>query len=144
MQKSGFPNDLGRDELTKAFVAHNEAVKQTIPADRLLSYRVTAGRAPLGESLGVQIPDAEFPKTNGRAEFWEIVSGGKSSNHSRQKPAIWRQAVEDVVVTVTRMRWDNSRPFPVVTPNHCFSSVLQSADRESRQSRQTFRMRLRE
>jgi Sulfotransferase domain len=76
--KSGFPDGLSRDELIKAFVAHNATVKQTIPADRLLSYRVTTGWDPLCQFLGVQVPDAEFPKTNDRAEFWEIVRGGKS------------------------------------------------------------------
>ena len=73
--KSGFPDGLSRDELIKTFVAHNEAVRQAIPAGRLLSYRVTAGWAPLCKFLGVQTPDTEFPRTNDRAEFWEIVSG---------------------------------------------------------------------
>ena len=77
--KSGFPDGLGRDALIKAFIAHNDAVRQTIPADRLLPYRVTAGWGPLCEFLGVQVPDAEFPKTNSRTEFWEIVSGGGKS-----------------------------------------------------------------
>lgn len=76
--RSGFPDGLSRDELIKAFIAHNEAVKQTIPENRLLAYRVTQGWAPLCEFLGVRVPDAEFPKTNDRAEFWEIVRGGKS------------------------------------------------------------------
>jgi hypothetical protein len=74
--KSGFPNGLDRDGLIKGFIAHNEAVKAAIPADRLLVYQVKEGWAPLCTFLGVPVPDEPFPRTNDRAEFWELVKRG--------------------------------------------------------------------
>lgn len=73
--KTGFPADADRDHLIKAFVAHDEAVQQAIPADRLLVYEVKDGWGPLCEFLGVPVPDAPFPRTNNREEFWELVKG---------------------------------------------------------------------
>lgn len=75
IDKTGFPAGLDRDQLAQAFVAHNEAVKATIPADQLLIYEVKQGWAPLCEFLGVPVPAGEFPRTNDRAEFWDRVTG---------------------------------------------------------------------
>ena len=64
-----------RAALLKAFVAHNEAVKATIPANQLLVYEVKEGWGPLCKFLGVPVPAGDFPRTNDRAEFWDRVSG---------------------------------------------------------------------
>jgi hypothetical protein len=73
--KSGFPPGLDRAALIKAFVAHNEAVKATIPASQLLVYEVKEGWGPLCRFLGVPVPAEDFPRTNNRAEFWDRVAG---------------------------------------------------------------------
>jgi len=73
--RTGFPPGLGQEALRQAFVAHNEAVKATIPADRLLVYEVKDGWGPLCEFLDVALPGEPFPKTNHRAEFWDRVTG---------------------------------------------------------------------
>ncbi|TCO82377.1 hypothetical protein EV699_105167 [Plasticicumulans lactativorans] len=73
--KTGFPEGLDRDALIKAFNAHNDAVKDTIPARQLLVYQVKDGWAPLCEFLGKPISSEPFPRTNDRAEFWERVAG---------------------------------------------------------------------
>ena len=73
--RSGFPGGLDRDGLAQAFAAHNDAVRRTIPADRLLEYEVREGWAPLCSFLDVPVPDAPFPRTNDRAEFWDRVTG---------------------------------------------------------------------
>lgn len=72
---TGFPIGLSDDELMKAFVAHNEAVKATIPADQLLVFEVKDGWEPLCDFLGEQIPEEPFPRSNDREEFWDLVSG---------------------------------------------------------------------
>jgi hypothetical protein len=72
---TGFPAGLDDKELMKAFVAHNEAVKSTIPANRLLVFEVKEGWEPLCQFLGTEVPDEPFPRTNNREEFWELVSG---------------------------------------------------------------------
>ena len=74
--KTGFPLGLSRDELLAAFVAHNEAVQATIPAEQLLVFEVKQGWEPLCGFLGVEVPDEPFPRTNDRAEFWDLVTGG--------------------------------------------------------------------
>ena len=76
--KTGFPGGLDKAELAKAFVAHTEVVKEVIPARNLLIYEVKQGWEPLCTFLGVPKPNTEFPKTNGREEFWERVKGGSA------------------------------------------------------------------
>jgi len=73
--KTGFPLGLDRDELVRAFKSHNEAVKETIPAGRLLVFEVKQGWGPLCEFLDVPVPDVDFPRTNHREEFWDRVDG---------------------------------------------------------------------
>ncbi|WP_457652870.1 sulfotransferase family protein [Rhodocaloribacter sp.] len=75
ISKTGFPDGLDREGLMRAFTAHNEAVKRAIPADRLLVYQVKDGWEPLCAFLGVPVPDAPFPRSNDRAEFWDRVTG---------------------------------------------------------------------
>ena len=76
LSKSGFPTGLDIGDLTKAFIAHNEAVKTVIPASRLLVYEVKQGWEPLCNFIGSSIPAEAFPKTNGREEFWETIKKG--------------------------------------------------------------------
>lgn len=73
--KTGFPDGLNRDGLIEAFSAHNEAVKSTIPAGQLLVFEVKDGWGPLCEFLGAPVPSDPFPRTNSRAEFWDLVTG---------------------------------------------------------------------
>jgi len=73
--KTGFPEGLTRDDLIEAFIAHNDAVKNTIPAGQLLVYEVKDGWEPLCEFLGKPVPSEPFPRTNDRAEFWDRVTG---------------------------------------------------------------------
>jgi hypothetical protein len=75
--RTGFPAGLDREELRQAFVSHNEAVRATIPGDRLLVFEVKDGWGPLCEFLGVSAPDEPFPRSNDRAEFWDRVTGNR-------------------------------------------------------------------
>ncbi|WP_026425625.1 sulfotransferase family protein [Actinokineospora inagensis] len=69
-----FGGDLDdRDHLIGAFTAHNDAVRAAVPADRLLSYEVGQGWAPLCEFLGVAVPDGDFPHLNDTASFQSMV-----------------------------------------------------------------------
>jgi hypothetical protein len=73
--KTGFPPGLSREQLIDGFVAHNEAVRATIPTGQLLVFEVKEGWEPLCAFLGVPVPNEPFPRTNDRAEFWDLVSG---------------------------------------------------------------------
>lgn len=72
--QTGIPFGLDRTGLEAAFAAHTAAVKDAIPADRLLVYEVKEGWAPLCAFLGVPVPDRPFPRTNDRGEFWDLVA----------------------------------------------------------------------
>ena len=49
-------------------------VKQTIPKERLLEFSVTEGWGPLCEFLDVAQPQKEFPKSNSRLEFQNVLA----------------------------------------------------------------------
>ncbi|NNF32423.1 MAG: hypothetical protein HKN66_13600 [Flavobacteriaceae bacterium] len=74
LTKTGFPGGLDRDGLIKGFIAHNEAVRETIPDDQLLIFQVKDGWEPLCKFLNVPVPNKPFPRTNNREEFWELVN----------------------------------------------------------------------
>ena len=73
--QTGIPAVADVAGLEAAFSAHLDAVKATIPADRLLVYQVKDGWEPLCAFLGVPVPDAPFPRTNDRSEFWDLIKG---------------------------------------------------------------------
>jgi hypothetical protein len=75
--RTGFPIGLDTAGLMRAFIAHTDAVKAAIPADRLLVYQVKEGWGPLCAFLEVPVPADPFPRTNDRGEFWDRVSGKK-------------------------------------------------------------------
>jgi hypothetical protein len=60
-----------------AFVRHNQAVRDAIPASRLLEWTPTDGWDPICERLGVAVPDEPFPVTNQSEDFAaRLESGG--------------------------------------------------------------------
>lgn len=73
---TGFPPGLDGAQLAAAFTAHNERVKATIPPEQLLVFEVREGWEPLCAFLDVDVPTEAFPRTNDRAEFWELVRQG--------------------------------------------------------------------
>ena len=57
------------DHVIDVYLRHNEEVKRTVPAERLLVYEVSQGWAPLAEFLGLTAPDAPFPVFNTSEDF---------------------------------------------------------------------------
>ena len=78
--KTGFPLGLNKAGLAQAFMAHSAAVKYAIPAENLLVYEVKQGWEPLCNFLDVPIPATAFPKTNNRADFWDLVGRASASD----------------------------------------------------------------
>ncbi|MCG5218412.1 sulfotransferase family protein [Streptosporangium sp. KLBMP 9127] len=62
-----------RAYLTKVFNDHVEAVKQAIPAERLLVFNVKEGWEPLCRFLDVPVPGEPFPRVNDSADFNRLV-----------------------------------------------------------------------
>jgi hypothetical protein len=61
------------------FERHNEAVRRVIPAERLLTYEVAQGWAPLCAFLEVPIPDGPMPKVNSTQEFQARVAAAAAA-----------------------------------------------------------------
>ena len=63
-------DDWSREALIAAFNAHEAAVKQEIPAERLLVHSPKDGWGPLCAFLGVPVPEGDYPRSNHRDEFF--------------------------------------------------------------------------
>lgn len=72
---------------------HNNYVKQTVPADRLLVFDVRDGWEPLCRFLGVPVPQANFPhKNKSGTEVSSIIT------QSRMSDRIKREAITFTVI----------------------------------------------
>jgi hypothetical protein len=60
--------------MVERFYRHNDAVKKTIPAERLLVFDVREGWEPLCRFLGVPVPETPFPRTNSTEEFGQMIN----------------------------------------------------------------------
>jgi hypothetical protein len=76
-----------RDHVISVYLAHNQKVRETIPAERLLVYQVAEGWAPLCDFLGVPVPDEPMPKVNSREEFAAAMASGGSPPLRQGEPA---------------------------------------------------------
>lgn len=64
-----FHNDVSEAHAKEIYRRHNEEVKRTIAADRLLVFDGAQGWAPLCAFLGVPVPSTPYPNTNTTEEF---------------------------------------------------------------------------
>ena len=53
-----------KEHCLRVFDEHSARARRTVPATRLLVYRVQEGWAPLYRFLGVDVPDDPFPRVN--------------------------------------------------------------------------------
>ncbi len=58
----------------RKFKAHIEEVKNAIPEERLLVYKLGDGWEPLCKFLNVEVPEKDYPKTNKKENFakWAV------------------------------------------------------------------------
>lgn len=68
-----------REHVISVYRRHNDEVRRTIPADRLLVYQASQGWAPLCEFLGLPMPDSAPPKVNSREEFAARLRSARES-----------------------------------------------------------------
>lgn len=64
-----FGFDFSEAHMIDVYNRHNEEVKRTIPAHRLLVFEAKEGWEPLCRFLGVKVPDAPYPAMNSTEEF---------------------------------------------------------------------------
>lgn len=60
-----------KDYMIARYNAHNQSVRDTIAADRLLEFDPADGWEPLCAFLGEPVPDEPYPNTNSSKEFEE-------------------------------------------------------------------------
>ena len=63
------PQWRDHDAAVVAYERHNAAVREEVPAERLVEWQPGDGWEPLARALGVPIPDEPFPHTNTTEEF---------------------------------------------------------------------------
>lgn len=66
---------MDRETSVAAYRRNNQAVRDTVPADRLLIFTPSDGWEPLCRFLGVPVPEGDFPRSNARDEFWALFGG---------------------------------------------------------------------
>lgn len=59
--------------MIEAYLRHNDAVREKIPASRLLEWAPADGWEPICTRLGVAVPDEPFPVTNTTDEFRAMI-----------------------------------------------------------------------
>lgn len=59
--------------MIEAYLRHNDAVREKIPASRLLEWTPADGWEPICTRLGVAVPDEPFPMTNTTEEFRAMI-----------------------------------------------------------------------
>jgi hypothetical protein len=76
VQQRTFDNRItNRDHVIDVYERHNRTVQQTLPAERLLTYDVAQGWAPLCAFLGAPVPDEPFPRINAQQELLDAHAG---------------------------------------------------------------------
>ena len=65
---------LDKEFMEKVFNDHNEAVKNYVPANKLLVFDVCEGWEPLCKFLDVEVPCESLPHTNKKEDFHIMVA----------------------------------------------------------------------
>lgn len=76
-----------REKLISVYEAHNARVREVIPPERLLTYQVSEGWAPLCAFLGVPVPETPMPKVNSTEEFQTKIAANVAQHLASAKPA---------------------------------------------------------
>ena len=67
------PDRMDESATKAAYEAHNDAVRATIPPERLVVWRPGDGWEPICAALAVAVPDEPFPHTNTTADFRQMA-----------------------------------------------------------------------
>ena len=58
-----------KETMMAAYEAHNDYVRKTVPASRLIEWQPQDGWKPICDALNIPVPDEPFPHVNSREEF---------------------------------------------------------------------------
>lgn len=79
-----------KEHCLQVFAEHYERVRSTVPAERLLVYRVQEGWEPLCRFLGVDVPDEPFPKVNVGDRLVDNIKTAMRLARTRTGEPAWR------------------------------------------------------
>lgn len=109
-----------RDFAIGVFERHNEEVRRTVPADRLLEFEVSQGWEPLCDFLGRPVPDGPFPRLNDAQAFHEMPARHHGPSRPREVRAVSapgaRTARPRPATGSARRRWTTGSSGPGVRP----------------------------
>jgi hypothetical protein len=69
MRERFTPDWSDRDAAIAAYERHNEHVRETVPAERLIDWQPSDGWEPICAALELPVPGAPFPRENTTADF---------------------------------------------------------------------------
>ena len=72
-----------KSETIAAFNRHNERVRQTIPADRLIEWHTGDGWGPICAGLSMPEPSTPFPHSNASGDFQDTVDAARRGSVER-------------------------------------------------------------
>lgn len=88
--RAAFDGELSdRAHCLRVFEQHSERVRRTVPAERLLVYRVQEGWDPLCRFLGVDVPDEPFPRINAGDHLLDNIRTSMRVAMARTGDAVW-------------------------------------------------------
>jgi hypothetical protein len=67
-----------KDHVIGVYLAHNQQVKDEVPAGKLLVFESSLGWEPLCEFLDVPVPDEPYPRTNSSEDFAEMMKENRA------------------------------------------------------------------
>jgi hypothetical protein len=74
----------------RVFQQHYERVRRSVPAERLLVYRVQQGWEPLCRFLGVDVPDEPFPRVNAGDNLLHNIRTAMRLARTQTGDVVWR------------------------------------------------------
>lgn len=72
-----------KEHVIGVYLAHNQTVKDEVPADRLLVFDSKFGWEPLCGFLEVPVPDEPYPKTNTSEDFAKMMAENRARLEER-------------------------------------------------------------
>jgi hypothetical protein len=79
-----------KEHCLRVFEQHRKRVRRTVPAERLLVYRVQDGWEPLSRFLGVNVPDEPFPRVNVGDNLAENIRTAMRLARAPAGEVVWR------------------------------------------------------
>ena len=74
----------------RVFEQHYERVRRTVPAERLLVYRVQEGWEPLCRFLGADVPGEPFPRMNAGDNLLHNIRTAMRLARAKTSDVVWR------------------------------------------------------